>query len=85
MLPFNDGPFQLAIREGVPVVPLVVEGTGNALPRHTWLFGKRSDLYLNAPPPISPEGWQTAADLREAVRQRIIDELERLRAYKLHT
>jgi 1-acyl-sn-glycerol-3-phosphate acyltransferase len=85
VLPFNDGPFQLAIREQVPVVPLVVEGTGNALPRHTWLFGKRSDLYLRVLPPVSPEGWKTAADLRDAVRQRIIDELERLRGYKLHT
>ena len=28
VLPFNDGPFQLAIREQVPVLPLVVEGSG---------------------------------------------------------
>lgn len=85
VLPFNDGPFQLAIREQVPVVPLVVEGTGNALPRHTWLFGARSDLYLRVLPPVSPEGWQTAAELRDAVRQRIIDELAHLRGCKLHT
>lgn len=32
VLPFNEGPFQLAIREKVPILPVVVEGSGNALP-----------------------------------------------------
>jgi 1-acyl-sn-glycerol-3-phosphate acyltransferase len=85
ILPFNDGPFQLAIREQVPVIPVVVEGTGNALPRHTWLFSKRSDMYLRVLPPVSPDGWENAGVLRDAVRQRMIDELVRLRGDKLHT
>ena len=38
---FNDGPFQLALREKVPVLPLAVEGSGAALPRNSWLFGPR--------------------------------------------
>ena len=37
--PFNEGPFQLAIRERVPILPLVVDGTGDALPRDSWIFG----------------------------------------------
>jgi 1-acyl-sn-glycerol-3-phosphate acyltransferase len=85
VLPFNDGPFQLAIREQIPVVPVVVEGTGNALPRHTWLFGERSDMYLRVLPPVSPEGWETAGTFRDAVRQQMIDELTRMRGDKLHT
>jgi 1-acyl-sn-glycerol-3-phosphate acyltransferase len=81
VLPFNDGPFQLAIREQAPVLPLVVEGSGNALPRHSFLFGGVQDIYLNVLPPVSVEGWnvkETGA-LRDLVRQRIIDELRRLR------
>jgi 1-acyl-sn-glycerol-3-phosphate acyltransferase len=85
ILPFNDGPFQLAMREQVPVVPVVVEGTGNALPRSSWLFNERSDMYLHVLPPIAPEGWKNPGELRDAVRQRMIDELETLRGCKLHT
>ena len=83
VLPFNDGPFQLAIRERTPVVPLVVEGTGNALPRNTWMFGARQDLLLHVLEPVAPEGWTDAGDLRDDVRQRIIDELDRVRGCKL--
>jgi 1-acyl-sn-glycerol-3-phosphate acyltransferase len=85
ILPFNDGPFQLALREQVPVVPVVVEGTGNALPRSSWLFSERSDMYLHVLPPVSPEGWTTPAELRDAVRRQMIDQLQTLRGCKLHT
>ena len=81
--PFNDGPFQLALREQIPVVPVVVEGTGNALPRSSWIFSERSDMYLRVLPPFSPQGWRDPGELREAVRQRMIDELEMLRGCKL--
>ena len=45
ILPFVEGPFNLAIREGAPVLPLVIEGSGAALPRGTWMFaGTRGHL-----------------------------------------
>ncbi len=81
VLPFNDGPFRLAIREQVPVLPLVVEGSGTALPRHSFLFGKTQDIDLRVLEPVPVEGLdikQTEA-LRDTVRQRIMDELSRLR------
>ncbi len=81
VLPFNDGPFQLAIREQVPVLPLVVEGSGAALPRHTWIFGPAQDIYLRVLPEIPVSGWtvKQAGELRDTVRQRIVDELARMR------
>ena len=81
VLPFNDGPFQLAIREGVKVLPLVLDGSGAALPRDTWLFGGMADIYLRVLEAVPVEGRsvkQTGA-LRDAVRQAIVDELRRLR------
>ena len=81
VLAFNDGPFQLAIREQVPVLPLVVEGSGNALPRNSFLFGGVQDIHLNVLPPVSVKGFsvkETRA-LTDQVRQQIIDELGRLR------
>ena len=81
VLPFNDGPFQLAIREKVPVLPLVVEGSGAALPRNTWLFGGKHDVQLKVLEPVPVEGWslKDVASLRETVRQKIVDELDRMR------
>lgn len=82
VLPFNEGPFQLAIREQVPVLPLVVEGSGTALPKHTLLFGATQDIHLRILEPVSAEGWniKQTSDLRDLVRQKIIDELARLRS-----
>jgi 1-acyl-sn-glycerol-3-phosphate acyltransferase len=79
ILAFNDGPFQLALRENVPVLPLVVEGTGSALPRSTWRFGGTQDVHLTVLPPVVPEGFQATAELRDAVRQRMVDQLARMR------
>jgi 1-acyl-sn-glycerol-3-phosphate acyltransferase len=81
VLPFNEGPFHLAVREQVPILPLVVEGSGTALPRNSWVFGKTQDIYLRILEPVPVDGWniKQVPALRDAVRQRIVDELERLR------
>lgn len=79
--PFNEGAFQLAIREQVPILPLVVEGTGKALPSKTWLWGNSRDIQLRVLEAIPVEGWgvKESAALRDAVRQKIVNELDRLR------
>jgi len=81
VLPFNDGPFQLAIREQVPVLPLMVDGSGAALPRNSLLFGGTQDIHLRILKPVPVEGWNAkqSSELREVVRQKIIDELHALR------
>jgi 1-acyl-sn-glycerol-3-phosphate acyltransferase len=40
LLPFKDGAFRLAIEAGVPILPLALSGTGTALRKHDWRFGK---------------------------------------------
>jgi 1-acyl-sn-glycerol-3-phosphate acyltransferase len=81
VLPFKDGPFRLAIREQIPILPLVVEGSRDALPRNSWIFGGASDIQLRILDPVPVEGWDVtqAPALRDAVRQRIVDELYRMR------
>ena len=78
---FNEGAFQLAIREQVPILPLVVEGTGSALPAKTWIWGKAGLIRLRVLEAIPVEGWavKESAALRDAVRQKMVDELNRLR------
>ncbi len=77
VLPFNDGPFQLAIRERIPVLPLVVRGSGAALPRNSWLFGPALDIHLHVLKPISTEGLtiHDSGVLRTRVRDLIISKL----------
>ena len=84
VLPFNDGPFQLAIREQVPILPLVVEGSGSALPRNSWIFSGRQDIHLRVLDPVPVDGWNAkqTSELNQSVRQRMIDELHRLRKAK---
>ena len=81
VLPFSEGPFQLAIREQVPILPLVVEGSGAALPRNSWTFGGTLDIHLRILEAVSVEGWNVKQGpaMRDLVRQKIVDELERLR------
>ncbi len=81
LLPFAEGPFNLAIREHVPLLPLVVEGSGAALPRGTWMFGGSSDIQLKILAPVPVNGWAAGqgAELRDEVRQKIADELECMR------
>jgi 1-acyl-sn-glycerol-3-phosphate acyltransferase len=81
VLPFSEGPFQMAIREGVPVLPLVVEGSGAALPSKSWIFGGTLDIELRVlePVAVNGRGAKDAPALRDAVRQRIVDELQRIR------
>jgi 1-acyl-sn-glycerol-3-phosphate acyltransferase len=79
VLPFNEGPFQLAVREHIPILPLVVDGSGAALPRNAWIFGKTQDIYLRILEAVSVDGWnlKQVPALRDAVRQKIVDELDR--------
>ena len=83
VLPFNEGPFHLAIREQVPILPLVVEGSGAALPRNSFIFGKAQDIHLRILEPVPIDGWniKQVPALRDAVRQKIVDELDRLRGH----
>lgn len=81
MLPFKDGAFRLAIDAGVPILPLAVSGTGTALPKHGWRFG-RSVAEVRVLEPIETVGL-TVKDvpaLRERVRARILEARDALRA-----
>jgi len=81
VLPFIEGPFQLAIREQVPILPLVVDGTRDVLPRSSWIFGKAAQIRLQVLEPVSVEGWQKhqSSLLRDEVRRRVVEALGQLR------
>lgn len=77
VLRFTNGAFRLAIEEQVPVLPLVVEGTHDALPKHDWRFRAFSEIRLRVLSPVDTSGF-TSDDvpvLREQVRRRILHQL----------
>jgi 1-acyl-sn-glycerol-3-phosphate acyltransferase len=79
LLPFKDGAFRLAIDAGVPILPLALHGTADALPRHDWRFGY-STAVVEVLEPVETTGL-TPADvpaLKQRVRSTIIEARDRL-------
>lgn len=74
---FTDGAFQLAIKAQVPILPLVVEGTHECLPKRTWKFGKPREIFLKIFQPIETEGLsvEDVGALRDRVRRMIIEQI----------
>jgi len=70
---FQNGAFKLAIKEGVPVLPISISGTGNAIPRGTWVFETSAPGSLTVLKPIDTSGYKPAdfAALRDLVRSRL--------------
>lgn len=53
--PFKKGPFVLAIAAGVPIVPVLVHGSREALPRGS-LWVRRHEVHLHVLDPIETKG-----------------------------
>jgi 1-acyl-sn-glycerol-3-phosphate acyltransferase len=77
---FFRGAFWMAVRAGVPVIPVVVEGTGSILPKRSALISPQL-VRVSILPPVEPR--QFANDsrrLRDHVRALMIEELRKLRS-----
>ncbi len=75
---FNDGAFRLAIKSGLPILPLALDGAQDALPKHSWKFGNaRSRIRLKVLPPVETGGLKAGdtAALRDRVRGMIIQQI----------
>ncbi len=72
MLPFKDGAFRLAIKKGVPVLPIAVAGTRHAMAKGSFRFCKARAL-ATVLEPVETTGLSLldVGKLREEVRQRI--------------
>jgi len=71
--PFSNGAFHLAIKNKIPILPIVIDGTYQAIQKSSWRFGKPSNIFLRVLPPIET-AHLTLADLealRESVRSSI--------------
>jgi 1-acyl-sn-glycerol-3-phosphate acyltransferase len=72
ILPFKKGPFVLAIRAGVPIVPVAIDGSGACIPKGTLHF-RPGTVRVKLGEPI-PTAGLTDAD-RDALVRRVRDSL----------
>jgi 1-acyl-sn-glycerol-3-phosphate acyltransferase len=73
---FKEGAAYIAIKAGVPVVPLSIEGTGPVLPRGSAKV-KPGNVLLKAgePVPTAGMGLQDRGRLTAEIRERIVEQL----------
>ena len=78
---FKIGAFKLSSELGIPVVPVVINGTHNLLPKGSKRFRSRVQVIAKVNPPMPPHAKsdQTAQHLMEQVRFRMMDCLRSLR------
>ncbi len=86
VLPFTDGAFKLAIKAKVPILPIAIEGTGDALPKTSWRFGAPTPIRLRVLAPVETTGLKPSdvPALRERVRTIIAQQIAAWRGADLH-
>lgn len=73
ILPFKKGPFALAMRAGVPIVPVAIEGSGKLMPKNSWNITP-GPIRVSIGRPIDPVQFGDDRDrLLRVVRSAIID------------
>jgi 1-acyl-sn-glycerol-3-phosphate acyltransferase len=81
LLPFKSGAFRLAIEAGAPVLPVVIEGTAGGMPKGSpWVRPTKAVARILEPIEVAGLGIPDVQRLRDEVRGRIEQELQKLRA-----
>jgi len=83
---FSDGAFRLAIKEGVPVLPLAIDGTHEALPKHSiWFAPNPEPIRVKVLPPVPTDDYapSDARALQRRVRAQIVAQIATWRGVSL--
>ena len=56
---FKRGAFQLAIQAKVPILPVLIDGTGGILPKHGLIFSSGHHIRIRVLDPIYPASFGT--------------------------
>jgi len=78
---FKPGAFKLALERKVDILPLVIVGTRDAIPKHSWRVEKRSLLWLEIQRPISVKELSIGdlAEIKEKIRMGIMGRFNQLK------
>ncbi|MCF8380527.1 MAG: 1-acyl-sn-glycerol-3-phosphate acyltransferase [Bacteroidales bacterium] len=80
---FMDGAFILAMETKTDILPMVIDGTGKAIPKKGWSLKGKQKLKLKVLDPLPYEEWKDKSlhELKLYVRNIISDELTKLRSH----
>lgn len=78
---FTRGAFELAIQQQKPILPMVIDGTQNTLPKRSWKFGIAKHIKLRVLDPIPTDGLQKD-DIRELSKQVRVQILQQLSEWR---
>jgi 1-acyl-sn-glycerol-3-phosphate acyltransferase len=82
--PFKKGPFVLAIASGAPIIPTLIHGTREIMPKGSFRIKKGNvNIHLLEPVPTEGYTYDDRTELMEKVWSRMATEMERL--YGVHT
>ena len=78
MRPFKPGAFEIALKTRTPILPIVISGTADALPKRGFVLQGRHPIRIGVLDPIPYEHFadMTTEELTSHVRQLIADEIE---------
>ncbi len=72
VMPFKKGPFALAMKAGVPLIPVTIEGSGRLMPKNSWNITP-GPIRVSIGAPIDPRPFGDDRDgLMRAVREIIV-------------
>ncbi len=79
---FKRGAFALAKELNLELVPIVVDGTHDALPKHGLVFRQGGTLTMRVKvlPPVPPDAADSVQELSDLVREQMVRELASLRS-----
>ena len=78
MRAWKPGAFEIARRNGVPIQPLVIRGTGDALPKRGFVLQGRHDISIEILDPVRPHDVEKTEpeEMMARVRGRIAERLD---------
>ena len=71
MRDFKEGAFVLAKRLGLPVLPIVINGSKGAVPKNSLNFHGRTEIIVEILQPVQPDDSTSVQDLTHTVREMI--------------
>jgi 1-acyl-sn-glycerol-3-phosphate acyltransferase len=78
---FKRGAFQLALQAKVPILPILIDGTGGILPKHGLIFNSGHHITVRVLDPVLPESFGTdnVDELAGKFNSKLVDEMKNLR------
>ena len=78
---FKVGAFKLARELGADILPVIIDGTGDVMPKKSWRLNLKSNFHLVVEKPISSkEVSEDTNSVKERIREKMIHRLEKIRS-----